>query len=200
VQALLRRILIANVPARYYAFAAFYMVTIKLTAAVIHRLLLGGWPVFKTDGLFLVPLAIAVSLPFQAGEEVGWRGFALPRLAAKFGMAPASLLLGGIWALWHLPQFYIAGADTYHHSFIVWSLQVIAMSVALAWLYARTGSLLLVMLLHSAVNNSKDLVPSGLATPPGVFALEASAISWLTLLLMWACAAWLLPRMGRTTV
>ena len=198
VQALLRRIFITAVPRRYYAFAVLYMVTIKLTATLLHRLLLGAWPTFNTGELLLVPLAIAVSVPAQAGEEIGWRGYALPRLAARFGLARASVLLGVIWAAWHLPQFYIPGADTYHHSFLVWSLQVVAGSVAFAWLYARTGgSLLLVMLLHASINNSKDIVPAGLATPPGVFAWEASAISWLTLVLMWTVAAWLLRSMGR---
>lgn len=201
VQALLRRILITSVPARYYAFAVFYMVGIRLSAALLQRLLLGSWPAFNTGELFLVPLAIAVSVPFQAGEEIGWRGYALPRLSARFGLAKASLILGVVWAFWHLPQFYIAGADTYHQSFIVWSLQVVAGSVAFAWLYARTGgSLLLVMLLHAAINNSKDIVPAGLPAPPGVFSLHASAVSWLALLSMWAVAAWLLPRMNRTTV
>jgi membrane protease YdiL (CAAX protease family) len=74
------------------------------------------------------------------------------------------------------------------------------MSVALAWLYTRTrGSLLLVMLMHSAVNNSKDIapsgVPSGLTGAPGVFSLHASAISWLTLILLWSLGAYFLARM-----
>ena len=200
VRRLLAPILHANVPARYYAFAVSYMMAIKLTAALLHRVFLGAWPAFNTDGLLLWPLAIAVSLPFQAGEEIGWRGYALPRLAERIGLAKASLLLGAIWAAWHLPQFYIAAADTYQHSFVVWSIQVVAMSIAFAWLHARTGgSLLLVMLLHSSINNTKDIVPSGLATPPGVFALEASAVSWLTLMLMWICGAWLLTRLRLRT-
>ncbi len=196
VEALLRRILIANVPARYYVFAISYIATIKVTAALLHRVLLGAWPRFGTESLIVIPLAIAISTPFQAGEEIGWRGYALPRLTERFGLARASVLLGAIWAAWHLPQFYIAGADTYHQSFIVWSMLVVAMSVAFAWLYTRTGgSLLLVMLLHSAINNSKDIVPSGLSIPPGVFSVQASAVSWLTGLLMWACAAYLLRQL-----
>ena len=146
----------------------------------------------------MIPAAIAFSTPFQAGEEIGWRGYALPRLAARVGLPRASLLLGVIWALWHLPQFYIAGADSYHQSFVVWSAQVIAMSAAFAWLYTRTGgSLLLVMLLHAAINNSKDIVPAGIAPPPGVFTLQVSTATWLTAGLMWLCAAYLLQRLSR---
>jgi membrane protease YdiL (CAAX protease family) len=198
VRALLRRILIANVPVRLYVLALTYIAVIKLTAAVLHRFVLGEWPQFGAESLALIPLAIAFSTPFQAGEEIGWRGFALPRLAARFGLRTASLILGVIWAVWHLPQFYIAGADTYQQSFLVWAPQVVAMSIALAWLYARSGgSLLLVMLMHSAINNSKDIVASGAVIPPGVFSLNVSLMSWLGLGLLWVAAAYFLAKMPR---
>ena len=72
-------------------------------------------------------------------------------------------MLGLIWACWHLPQFFIRESDTFGQSFVVFALEVTALSVAIAWLWARTGgSLLLPMLLHAAVNNSKDVVPSAL--------------------------------------
>ena len=71
-------------------------------------------------------------------------------------------MLGFNWGVWHLPQFFIRDGDSYRQAFPVFVLQVTAMSVAFAWLYARTnGSLLLTMLLHAAINNSKDIVPSG---------------------------------------
>jgi membrane protease YdiL (CAAX protease family) len=191
---------IANFPkqARWYVFAILYMAAIKLSAAVLHRLAFNAWPAFGTEPLILMAIATMISTPFQAGEEIGWRGYALPRLSARFGSARASLLLGVLWAVWHLPQFYIADADTYHQSFLVWSAQVVAMSVTFAWLYARSGgSLLLVMLLHSAINNSKDVVPSGVGNPPGVFSLHASAVSWLSLGLLWLGASYFLFRMPR---
>ena len=196
VAALLRRILRADVPLRFYLLALTYIAVVKLTAATVHHQVTGLRPPFGDRSLALILLAIAISTPFQAGEEIGWRGFALPRLADRFGLRIASVLLGLIWAAWHLPQFYIAGADTYHQSFVVWGLQVVAISVALAWLYAKSGgSLLLVMLMHSAINNSKDIVPSGAAVPPGVFSLNAPLMAWLTLGLLWIAAAYFLVRM-----
>jgi uncharacterized protein len=198
VRALLRRMLLADVPVRLYLFALTYIAAIKVTAAVIHRLVTSAWPPFGAGSLALIPLAIAFSTPFQAGEEIGWRGFALPRLADRFGLRIASLMLGVIWALWHLPQFYIAGADTYQQPFLVWGAQVVAISTAFAWLYARSGgSLLLVMLMHSAINNSKDIVVSGAAIPPGVFSLNAPLMAWLGLGLLWISAAYFLARMPR---
>ena len=119
-------------------------------------------------------------------------------MAERFGLARASLLLGLIWACWHLPQFFIREADTYGQSFLVYVLQVTALSVAMAWLYAHTsGSLLLVMLMHAAVNNSKDIVPSALPGATSTFGLSASLVACLTVTLLWICAAYFLARMPR---
>jgi hypothetical protein len=77
-------------------------------------------------------------------------------------------------------------------------LQVTALSVAMAWLYAHTdGSLLLVMLMHAAGNNSKDIVPSAVPGATNTFGLSASPVAWLTVTLLWICAACFLARMPR---
>ena len=198
VRTLLGGIFKWRVPVRWYLFALAYIPAIKLTAALIHRLATGAWPRFGDDPWYFILGAIAVSTPFQAGEEIGWRGYALPRLAARFGLGRASILLGLIWACWHLPQFFIPEADTYRQSFFVYVLQVTALSVAMAWLYARTnGSLLLVMLLHAAVNNAKDIVPSALPGANSTFGLNASLVAWLTVTLLWICAGYFLMDMRR---
>lgn len=198
IRSLLRRMLQWQVGARWYAFAISYIFFIKLSAALIYRLVTGAWPRFGTTPLYIILFAILLSTPFQSGEEIGWRGYALPRLAARFGLARASVLLGVVWALWHLPLFFVAEADTYHQSFFVYLLQVTALSVTFAWLWQRTGgSLLLTMLMHAAVNNGKDIVPS--ATPGGTstFGLTASLTAWLTVAMLCLCAAYLLFQMRK---
>ena len=198
-RALLGRVLRWRVAWPWYLFAVGYIPAIKLCVALVHRLATGVWPHFGTDPWYLIPAAIAFSTPFQAGEEIGWRGYALPRLAARFGLARASLVLGLIWAVWHLPQFFIREGDTYGQSFFVFTFQVVALSVAMAWLYARTGgSLLLVMLMHAAVNNAKDIVPSAVPGVHETFTLSASLVAWLTVTLLWICAAWFLARMPKS--
>jgi membrane protease YdiL (CAAX protease family) len=181
----------------WYLFAISYIAVVKLVVAVLHRLILGAWPQFGTTPLLLTLAGVMISTPFQSGEEIGWRGFALPRLAAKMGYGRAALVLGIIWAAWHLPQFFLAAADTYHQPFLIWSLQVVALSVAFAWLYVRTdGSLLLTMLLHAAVNNTKDIVPSATANATNTFSLYASPVMYLTVLVLWAAAIYFLARMA----
>lgn len=197
-QALIDRIVVGRVRARWYVFAAVYMAAIKLTVALVFRIATGAWPRFGAEAWFIMVAAMAISTPVQAGEEIGWRGYALPRLAARFGLGPASVLLGAIWACWHLPLFLFAGTDTTGQSFPLYLLQVIALSVAMGWLYGHTnGSLLPVMLLHAAVNNTKDIVPSAVSDARDPFALSTSPVAWLTVALLWICAAYFLVRMPR---
>ena len=199
-QALLGRIFVWQVSARWYVFAVAYMAAIKLSAALIHRVVIGAWPRFGDEVWYLMAAAIAVSTGVQAGEEVGWRGYALPRLSARVGLAPASVILGVIWASWHLPLFFFPASDTLGQSFPLYLVQVTALSVAVAWLYWRTGgSLLLVMLLHAAVNNTKDIVPSAVHGATNPFALSSSLVAWLSATLLWIAAGYFLARMRKIT-
>lgn len=202
VHALLRRLIQWRVAPRWYLFAIAYLAAIKLAAAVTHRLALGVWPRFGTEPLYLMIAAtIGSTIVFgQAGEETGWRGYALPRLAARFGLGGASVMLGIIWAVWHLPLFFIVGTETAGQSFPLYLLQVTALSVAIAWLYARTnGSLFLTMLMHSSINNTKDIVPSSAQHGASAFALSYSPVGWITAGLLWICAGYFLVRVRGVT-
>lgn len=196
VWALLARIGRWRVGVGWYLFAAGYMVAIKLAVALVHRAVTGAWPRVGEEPWFILVGALLVSTWAQAGEEVGWRGYVLPRLAARIGLARASILLGIIWAVWHLPLFFAPETDTYGQSFAVYLLQVTAISVAMAWLYWKTGgSLLLVMLMHAAVNNTKDVVPSAVSGVTHAVALGGSLVAWMTVGLLWPGAAYFLFRM-----
>lgn len=198
VGALIARIAASGVGARWFVFAALFTVVLKLSAAAVHRLAFGAWPRFGDVPLAIIPFAILLSTPVQAGEELGWRGFALPRLGASIGLPAAGILIGMIWATWHLPLFFLRGADTFGQSFPVYFLQVTAISVTMTWLYAHAkGSLLPVMLLHAAVNNSKDIVPSAAPGAGDPFGWAASRIAWITVALAWVWATYCLVRMPR---
>jgi len=194
---LLARIGRWRVDARWYVFAIGYFAAIKLAAALIHRVASDAWPRFGDTSWVLMLGGILVSTWVQAGEELGWRGYALPRLAAHLGLAGASILLGGLWALWHLPLFYLPNTGSTGQSFPVYLLQVTALSVAMAWLYWKTeGSLrLLVMLMHASVNNTTGIVPAAVAGAMTPLTFRGSLVAWATVLLSWVIAAPLLARM-----
>jgi membrane protease YdiL (CAAX protease family) len=209
VRELLARLVQWRVGLRWYVFALTFLAVVKLAVAVVYRVTTGGWPHFGETNVATILVAIVVSgiVGGPLGEEIGWRGYALPRLTQRWGLAPASLLLGVVWACWHLPLFFLAGLTTYSdqfgQSFPTYLLQVTAFSVAIAWLMGNTrGSLLLAVLMHSAINQTKDIVPSKVAGADSMWALSSSSVAWLTVAALWLCAGYFLARMhlqGRVT-
>ncbi len=196
IQKIFNKVVYWKVGIRWYLFAAGYIVFIKLLVAGLHRMLTGLWPVFGPEPWYLMAGAVFISTWIQAGEEIGWRGYALPRLTEKLGLPLATLILGMIWAVWHLPLFFVPGASTYGQSFLLYTFQVTALSVALGWLYWRSGgSLLLTMLMHAAVNNTKDIVPSAVNETIKPYFLNASMVGWLTVLFLWIFASIFLIQM-----
>jgi membrane protease YdiL (CAAX protease family) len=182
--------------ARWYAFALFYMMATKLIAAGVYRAVLGAWPTFSETPLAMMFAGVLLSTWVQAGEEVGWRGYALPRLTQRIGLGAASVVIGVIWALWHLPLFYLAGSGSDGQSFLLYLIHVTALSVTMGWLYWNTnGSLLPVMVMHAAVNNTAGIVPAALASKVNPMSFEGSTMAWLTLGVAWVIALPLLWQM-----
>jgi membrane protease YdiL (CAAX protease family) len=116
-------------------------------------------------------VAYLLALPFgPLGEELGWRGFALPRLLHRFGAVKASLLLGGIWTLWHLPMMlWSPGASLPSFmtlsltSVAIYAVQIIAITFMMTVLFLKTkGSVLLAICAHLAFNTAEAVLFGGL--------------------------------------
>jgi membrane protease YdiL (CAAX protease family) len=119
------------------------------------------------------------------GEEIGWRGFAMPRLTERVGWVHASLIIGSLWAFWHLPLFFMAGMPQYGTPFLPYIGYTIGLSVILSALTLSTaGSVIIATLFHGAVNTF-GIVNVG--TTPGLrgwsnavsYGLAACLIAWL---------------------
>lgn len=201
VAALLRPLFKWNVAARWYVFAASYLVVIKLAAALVHRVTLGEWPEFGTEPIIVMIGATALSLVTlgQSGEEVGWRGFALPRLADRIGYGWAGIIIGVVWAAWHYPLFFIPGVSRPGYSIVLFTIQLTGISVGVTWLYARTGgSLWLTMLMHAAINNTGGIVRTAAAAADDPLTLAAPPMVWIYAAMIWVPATYFLVRMPPT--
>jgi membrane protease YdiL (CAAX protease family) len=104
--------------------------------------------------LYRLPLTLLTDTG-PLGEEFGWRGFALPFVLRRRPPLAAALILGVVWAFWHLPTFFIPTLSQYQLSFLVFLPNSIALSVIMTALYRRTGGdLLLMILVHLMANYS----------------------------------------------
>ncbi len=198
VRALLRPILHWRVAARWWVFAVGFGLSARLIAALLHRGFVGDWPLINTGAATLFLAGVLVSTPGQAGEEVGWRGYALPGLTERFGLRRASLLLGLLVGLWHLPLFLLAvpGSTNFGQSLPVAFAGGVALHVAFAWLYSQSGgSLLLTMVMHAAVNQAVSVVPTRLVEPGSMWAIDPKPVTWSLIGLLWLAAAYFLSRM-----
>ena len=87
------------------------------------------------------------------GEEIGWRGFALPKLQEKYHPLWASLILGAIWAIWHLPAFFVENSQQAQLGMTYFFLATLGYSILYSWIYnGSKESLFMIWLLHSANN------------------------------------------------
>jgi membrane protease YdiL (CAAX protease family) len=149
VGGLFRAAAIWRVGLRWYVVALGLPALLSL-AAVGLSLLFGA----PADVQFsqLSPLT-SILFILVIGEELGWRGYALPRLQARYGGLGASLILGILWAAWHVPNQFIPGLEFYGYGFGAFVLYVVPMTVLFTWLANQTrGSVLLAWLFHGAIN------------------------------------------------
>jgi membrane protease YdiL (CAAX protease family) len=133
-------------------------------------------------------LAMALVWPIMAalGEEFGWRGFLLPRLAAAWGLLPAALAIGIVWGVWHLPADFV-GLKGYGNWFwlaflINGPIVLTAHSIIVTWLWQRSGhSTLVALLYHWSVTASAIVAPASTAEgPAGLWSAAAgAAILWV---------------------
>lgn len=171
VIALLRRFLIWRVGWIWYVVVLLGPPLLGLLKIGLHALLEQTPPDF-THPMALNILGPEINLWIAAplfliwdalanGEEIGWRGYALPRLQARYNALISSLIIGVIWGIWHLPKYLVADRAEFQAAFGLSVLGLMAAAVLYTWIYNSTGgSLLLATLFHAAGNTAWLFLPT----------------------------------------
>ena len=204
----LRRLLdgfsIARASAMWVIVALVLPLAMILVTIAVSVLALGAPTPVITIALVGVLTTEFVRILFVGGplgEELGWRGFALPRLQARHTAFRASLLVGLIWGMWHIPLYFVPGTGQFETlsggtdpafaigAFVVWT---IGLSILFTWLFNETGgSLIVVILFHTSINLGA-FVPAAVGS--------TGAASFLYAIVTWIVALIVVSRYGRTTL
>lgn len=156
-------------PAWYLVIVLVFPPLAALSLALDYALA-GSVPAWTTlwqlaaNPIALVGMVLLGVLTGPLSEELGWRGYAQERLLARHKPMVASLILGGIWALWHLPLFLVRGTPQFDMglgtpSFWLFLGVGIPVSMLMTWVYCNNGwSILSAILLHLMLNLTMNLV------------------------------------------
>ncbi|HEY9074907.1 MAG TPA: type II CAAX endopeptidase family protein [Anaerolineaceae bacterium] len=147
------------------------------TTAIGDALRAMGFPATSPLAYTLIFILVSMTVGIlpgaisSLGEEIGWRGFLVPRLAQKFTFTQTALISGAIWTLWHIPLILFAD---YNNQVPAWwalpcfTLMVIFISFPFAWLRLRSGSLWTAVWLHTSHNMIIQQILTPLTTDTGI--------------------------------
>lgn len=169
LQQLFRRVVLWRIEPKWYAVAFLLPIAITLAAIGLSALFGKAVPVFAPASQ-LLPIVLVALFTGATGEELGWRGTALPQLQARWTALTSSLVLGVLWGLYHLPSFLLSGLPLQDAPLIPFMFAALGLTILVSWTFNHTrGSLITVFLYHFAFNlilNVTDI-------------LSAPALFWL---------------------
>ncbi len=187
VKHLLAGFTIWKVGIRWYLAAAFMLLG-PLAIALVY-IALGNPPNGLQPGVTMTILLGTVFVQLFSGplsEEAGWRGFALPRLEARYNALVSSLILGVLWTFWHLPLFFLVGAAQRGIPFPIYLVLIATLTIYLTWLYNNThGSLLITTLAHASFNLTGVFITGLISLMPAmVFYVTVGPLLFLCILII----------------
>jgi len=161
VTKLFKRLTIYKFKPWLYIFVILLCPIVMTLSIFIHNLLGGNLNYFNSINpiqIILVFIFILI-LGGPLGEEIGWRGFVLARLQKTNSSVKSAMILGVIWAIWHIPLFFLKGSSQYGFPYGIFFVNTIAFSIIIAYVLNKSGeSLFLSMLFHGAFNTSLSCI------------------------------------------
>jgi len=160
-----------RIPLRWYAIALAVPPLFIIAGSVVYVSVFdASFALDELAPIWMFPLALVLTFFLGGGqEELGWRGLAQPALQAGVSALSASLLVGVVWFVWHVPLFYVPGSSQFGLPMIPYAVAVTATAVVLGWLYNSSRSLLVPWLYHASLN------PAGTFFLAGVAGLKTAA-------------------------
>jgi membrane protease YdiL (CAAX protease family) len=163
VRALFRKLLIWRVGMHWYLFGLFALPVVFVLAIVLYNAIVPSaqLPILSEQMPYASPLQLVLSLvpmflvfTLVNGEELAWRGYATPQLQARYSALTASLIMGVIWTIFHLPLFFTrTGSSQSDWPFASFLVSTVALTVLYTWMLNNTrGSVLLAYLFHGSAN------------------------------------------------
>lgn len=199
VRAWLRDGLDWRVGKRWYAVALGLPVLAGVVTGALFVFATGDFAADRLARYVPVYPVMLVFMTLAGGgqEEFGWRGVALPALQERFDALTASVVVGVVWAAWHLPLFVLEIGSYGDQSFPLYAVVVVGFAVIFTWLYNNTdGSILLAMVLHGGINAASGLGGAFVGSPSeaGIPVLGAYGVP------IWLIAGAIVIRYGRQTL
>ncbi|HEY1468674.1 MAG TPA: CPBP family intramembrane glutamic endopeptidase [Candidatus Acidoferrum sp.] len=172
-----------RVPTRWYVSLLVPPAAVLLTLTVLKTFVSRAY----SPNRFYVGVLFGVAAGIL--EEIGWMGFAYPKMSRQLSPFRAAVLLGILWGIWHLPVIDFLGAATPHRAawfpfFLAFTAAMTAMRVIIAWVYRHTRSLPLAQLLHiSSTGSLVAFSPAGVSPmQEALWYVAYAALLWLLVL------------------
>jgi uncharacterized protein len=181
----------ARVPLGWYTALLLPPILILTVLLFLQRFVS---PVYAPNRFFV---GILFGIPAGFLEEIGWMGFAFPKMRSQSNGLVPSILLGLLWALWHLPVINYLGTATPHGVywlpfFLAFSFALTAMRVLIAWIYTNTESVFMAQLMHVSSTGSLVLFSAARVT-------AAQEAVWYALygIVLWVVVGIVVKTLGR---
>jgi uncharacterized protein len=198
---LLSRLLRWRVGARWYAVALLIAPLSAMASLLALSIFFPGFTpniVTSENAATILLFGIVGGLSAGIFEELGWTGFATPELRRQYSILATGLIVGVMWGGWHVFAYYWGSgtpAGTLNRGLflpgVLHSLAVLtAFRVLIVWMYDRTGSLLLAILMHASLSTSNLLFNPQPGIRLMVFHLGLAAVLWVVVGVVYVAGGW----------
>lgn len=148
----------------------WYILTVGLAFAACFLPTLWGGASMENP-LYLSFIEFPIMIIGGGLEEIGWRGYLQPTLQKKWSPFNSTLIVGGIWTIWHLPLWFVVGSNQMNMNFLWFTLSALALSFLLTVIYSATNSIFLCIIFHALINSFWDVYIPNTNVTSGLFTL-----------------------------